>query len=100
VLAVAPAYFDLTSGIACWLYRLARRHAGQTDDRLAFTMKGLRSVRGGIAPTHPPRAAAARLSVRFPRASGPTETEISAITAMQQRLARSPVASGSARTGG
>jgi plasmid replication initiation protein len=28
ILAIPPAYFDITSGLARWLYRLVRRHAG------------------------------------------------------------------------
>ena len=29
VLAIPPAYFEITSGTARWLYRVMRRHAGR-----------------------------------------------------------------------
>jgi plasmid replication initiation protein len=50
VLAIAPAYFDLTSGIARWLYRLARRHAGKQAMGWRFTMKGLHDRSGSTQP--------------------------------------------------
>jgi plasmid replication initiation protein len=50
VLAIAPAYFDLTSGIARWLYRLARRHAGKQAMGWRFTMKGLHERSGSTQP--------------------------------------------------
>ncbi len=46
VLSVAPAYFDLSSGIARWLYRLARRHAGKQSAGWRFTMKALHQRSG------------------------------------------------------
>jgi plasmid replication initiation protein len=46
VLAVSPVYFDLTSGIARWLYRLARRHAGKQEHGWRFTMKRLHERSG------------------------------------------------------
>jgi plasmid replication initiation protein len=50
VLAIAPAYFDLTSGIARWLYRLARRHAGKQAIGWRFTMRGLHERSGSTQP--------------------------------------------------
>lgn len=41
VLAVSPAYFDISSGIGRWLYRLARRHAGKQATGWRFTVKEL-----------------------------------------------------------
>jgi plasmid replication initiation protein len=46
VLALSPDYFDLTSGIARWLYLLARRHAGKQDTGWRFTMQGLHQRSG------------------------------------------------------
>jgi plasmid replication initiation protein len=41
VLAVSPEYFELTSGLARWLYRLARRHAGKQATGWRFTLRHL-----------------------------------------------------------
>lgn len=41
VLAVSPDYFNLSSGLARWLYRLARRHAGKQPEGWRFTMRHL-----------------------------------------------------------
>ena len=41
ILAVAPAYFDIQSGLARWLYRLARRHAGKQPEGWRFTIRHL-----------------------------------------------------------
>jgi len=46
VLAVAPEYFALTSGLARWLYRLARRHAGKQVGGWRFTMRHLHERSG------------------------------------------------------
>jgi plasmid replication initiation protein len=50
VLAISPSYFDLTSGIARWLYRLARRHAGKQPAGWRFTMKVLHARSGSTQP--------------------------------------------------
>jgi plasmid replication initiation protein len=50
VLAISPRYFDLHSGIARWLYRLARRHAGKQATGWRFTMKGLHERSGSTQP--------------------------------------------------
>jgi plasmid replication initiation protein len=50
VLAISPRYFDLTSGIARWLYRLARRHAGKQPAGWRFTMKVLHARSGSTQP--------------------------------------------------
>jgi plasmid replication initiation protein len=41
VLAVSPEYFELTSGLARWLYRIARRHAGKQPQGWRFSMQHL-----------------------------------------------------------
>jgi plasmid replication initiation protein len=46
VLAVAPSYFEMSSGIGRWLYRLARRHAGRQSSGWRFTMRELHSRSG------------------------------------------------------
>ena len=48
VLAVDPAYFDLTSGTARWLYRVVRKHAGNRDAGWAFTMRQLHDKSGTV----------------------------------------------------
>jgi plasmid replication initiation protein len=50
VLAIPPEYFDLTSGIARWLYRLARRHAGKQATGWRFTMEELHRRSGSTQP--------------------------------------------------
>jgi plasmid replication initiation protein len=50
VLAISPRYFDLTSGIARWLYRLARRHAGKQPAGWRFTMRALHARSGSTQP--------------------------------------------------
>jgi plasmid replication initiation protein len=52
VLAISPSYFKLSSGIARWLYRLARRHAGKQPAGWRFTMKNLHARSGSIQPLH------------------------------------------------
>jgi plasmid replication initiation protein len=50
VLAIPPEYFDISSGIARWLYRLARRHAGKQASGWRFTMKELHARSGSVRP--------------------------------------------------
>jgi plasmid replication initiation protein len=50
VLAIVPEYFNLTSGIARWLYRLARRHAGKQEAGWRFTMAELHARSGSVQP--------------------------------------------------
>jgi plasmid replication initiation protein len=53
VLAISPLYFDLTSGLDRFLYRLARRHAGNgldNPDGWIFTFKDLHKRTGSPAP--------------------------------------------------
>ncbi|WP_052215204.1 replication initiator protein A [Belnapia sp. F-4-1] len=50
VLAISPHYFNLTSGIARWLYRLARRHAGRQPAGWRFTMRTLHARSGSPQP--------------------------------------------------
>jgi plasmid replication initiation protein len=50
VLAIPPEYFDISSGIARWLYRLARRHAGKQASGWRFTMKELHARSGSTRP--------------------------------------------------
>lgn len=49
VLAISPAYFDLTSGLDRFLYRLARRHVGKQEG-WAFTFKDLHGRSGSAQP--------------------------------------------------
>jgi len=41
VLAIDPAYFKITSGLARWLYRVVRKHAGNQDAGWSFTFRQL-----------------------------------------------------------
>src|SRR3989442_1732831 len=41
VLSIDPAYFDLTSGIERWLYRVVRKHGGKQRAGWAFTFHQL-----------------------------------------------------------
>jgi len=53
ILAISPAYFELTGGLDRFLYRLARRHAGNGKDNpygWAFSFKDLHSRTGSPAP--------------------------------------------------
>jgi plasmid replication initiation protein len=50
VLTIPKSYFKLKSGIARWLYRLARRHAGMQDAGWRFTMKNLHARSGSTQP--------------------------------------------------
>jgi len=46
VLAVHPDYFQLSSGLGRWLYRVARKHAGQQANGWAFTLTALHEKSG------------------------------------------------------
>jgi len=46
VLAIPPAYFEITSGTAQWLYRVMRRHAGRQTGGWAFSFKTLHAKSG------------------------------------------------------
>ena len=46
VLAIPPEYFDITSGIGRWLYRLARRHAGKQEGGWRFLVRSLHERSG------------------------------------------------------
>jgi plasmid replication initiation protein len=46
VLAIPPAYFDLKSGTARFLYRVARRHAGKQPAGFRLAMKNLHARSG------------------------------------------------------
>lgn len=46
VLAISPRYFDLTSGLDRFLYRLARRHAGKQTTGWRFSFKDLHGRSG------------------------------------------------------
>jgi plasmid replication initiation protein len=41
VLSIDPAYFDLTSGIERWLYRVVRKHGGKQKTGWSFTFRQL-----------------------------------------------------------
>lgn len=46
VLAISPTYFRIRSGIARWLYRLARRHAGKQETGWRWTFRHLHERSG------------------------------------------------------
>lgn len=50
VLAIPSSYFKLKSGIARFLYRLARRHAGKQGQGFRITMKALHARSGSVQP--------------------------------------------------
>lgn len=49
VLTIHPDYFLLTGGIERWLYRVARKHAGNQEGGWRFTMKQLYEKSGSVA---------------------------------------------------
>jgi plasmid replication initiation protein len=49
VLAIDPAYFRLTGGIERWLYRIARKHAGQQPHGWTFEIRHLHAKSGSLA---------------------------------------------------
>jgi plasmid replication initiation protein len=49
VLTMHPDYFLLTGGIERWLYRVARKHAGQQEQGWQFTMRQLYEKSGSSA---------------------------------------------------
>jgi len=49
VLSIHEDYFLLTGGVARWLYRIARKHAGQQDMGWQFTMRQLYEKSGSAA---------------------------------------------------
>lgn len=46
LLSISPDYFDITSGIGRWLYRVARKHAGKQPAGWAFPMTVLHEKSG------------------------------------------------------
>jgi len=46
ILAIPPEYFNIKSGLARWLYRLARRHAGKQPGGWRFLIRGLHGRSG------------------------------------------------------
>ena len=49
VLTIHEDYFLLTGGIERWLYRVARKHAGQQESGWSFTMRQLFEKSGSTA---------------------------------------------------
>jgi len=49
VLSIDPAYFDLTSGIERWLYRVVRKHGGRQKTGWSFTFCQLYEKSGSMA---------------------------------------------------
>jgi plasmid replication initiation protein len=49
VLSIDPAYFDLTSGIERWLYRVVRKHGGKQKTGWSFTFRQLYEKSGSLA---------------------------------------------------
>jgi plasmid replication initiation protein len=48
VLSIDPAYFDLTSGIERWLYRVVRKHGGRQKAGWSFTFRQLYEKSGSL----------------------------------------------------
>jgi plasmid replication initiation protein len=48
VLSIDPAYFDLTSGIERWLYRVVRKHGGKQKTGWSFTFRQLYEKSGSL----------------------------------------------------
>ena len=49
VLSIDPAYFNLTSGIERWLYRVVRKHGGRQKTGWSFTFRQLYEKSGSMA---------------------------------------------------
>jgi len=49
VLSIDPAYFELTSGIERWLYRVVRKHGGKQKTGWSFTFRQLYEKSGSVA---------------------------------------------------
>jgi plasmid replication initiation protein len=49
VLSIDPTYFDLTSGIERWLYRVVRKHGGRQKTGWSFTFRQLYEKSGSLA---------------------------------------------------
>lgn len=49
VLSIDPAYFDLTSGIERWLYRVVRKHGGKQKTGWSLTFRQLYEKSGSMA---------------------------------------------------
>jgi plasmid replication initiation protein len=49
ILTIDPAYFDLTSGIERWLYRVVRKHGGKQKAGWSFTLRQLYEKSGSLA---------------------------------------------------
>jgi plasmid replication initiation protein len=50
VLAIDPAYFDLTGGLERWLYRLVRKHAGRQRGGWRFDFRHLHTKSASLSP--------------------------------------------------
>ena len=50
VLALDPRYFEMTSGMGRWLYRVARKQAGDRDDGWRWTLADLHARSGVTRP--------------------------------------------------
>jgi plasmid replication initiation protein len=48
VLSIDPSYFDLTSGIERWLYRVVRKHGGKQKAGWSFTFRQLYDKSGSL----------------------------------------------------
>jgi plasmid replication initiation protein len=49
ILTINPVYFDLTSGIERWLYRVVRKHGGRQKAGWSFTFRQLYEKSGSLA---------------------------------------------------
>ncbi|QDW42083.1 replication initiator protein A [Bradyrhizobium sp. KBS0727] len=50
VLTIERAYFDVTSGLERWLYRLVRKHGGRQDGGWSFNLVHLNAKSGSLSP--------------------------------------------------
>jgi plasmid replication initiation protein len=50
VLTIDHAYFGLTGGLECWLYRLVRRHGGRQQGGWSFDFLHLHAKSGSLSP--------------------------------------------------
>ncbi len=50
VLTIDPAYFGLTGGLECWLYRLVRKHAGHQRGGWRFDFRHLHVKSASLSP--------------------------------------------------
>ena len=98
ILAISPRYFDLTSGLDRFLYRLARRHVGRQQQRLDMAgQPHVTRLRVGRAPIHQQRPQPARGEAAEQRSAGHVEHR-GGIDERRYHDHRPPAAADGART--